>query len=615
MISRSPIFTLAWNTSPDEDREDRPGNNTCLSADGLFKYRDRHVELEAVLPSWSTQRYVEGTEQAKGASFVLLFGACLWKERPNSWLSAADLKQCLDVHRSRGALPLKDLDGNFCLISYDHLSKSVWVASDFWATVGFYYGSSKNLTVVSSRAAEVADRIHAPIDAAAYLCLLRSTVPAPGSSLFGGVSRITMGQALRLTPFAANPRPVATAPLYEELEDWSFRESVDRTRVSLQRTVPDCVSREHTVVDLTAGNDTRLIAAALAPRADITAPLTFGVTGLPDSPDVEIATLIAKHFSWHHIAHMPVAGGLTAKSASDMALAADGSFCIEFVANRLLLETTRWPGARHLVGGSSGELFRSWIWQQELHRMGGTAINYTALLRHRVPRDYTVDVSVLTRGRLDNETHDQWLLEPLRQLDAQYPSALNVSKLDIYYIQRLMHRVPWWTIASQLVTILPFLWKSVTDVSLRMPWRHKRTRRLVTTVVEQLDPWIAKVPTDRGAPFQPFRSGTAVDYIRYFSGYSSDIIRRHYLRRNPAPLLSGPRQSSAPADHALPAELAEWLPAGESLLNDADGLADEVKQGNGQRLTGSRRAEFLTRLQVELLCRHYRGIRRELIFP
>jgi len=613
MTNLIPGFTLTWIARVNEQREHQSTNPTFEFSDSTLRYQHGGFEIQAILPSWSTQKYIETLNQTRCPSFVLLFGACLWKDRPGSWLSIRDLQHCLESHQSVGALPLTELDGNFCLISYDAVSRSVWVGTDFWSTVGFHYGQRENLLVVSSRAAVVADRVRAPIDAMAYLSLVRTTVPAAGSSLFCGVSRITMGQALHFTQSTVNLQPVPTGALYRDLESWSFRETVERSKLSLKTTVADCVNRPQTVVDLTAGNDTRLIAAALSARPEVTAPLVFRVLGSEMSPDVEIATAIAKRFNWRYVAQPRLVGGLLPEHAPEIALAADGTYALDGIADRLLLEESRWPDARHLVGGLAGELFRSWIWQQELHRAGRTtSVDYAALLRHRVPRDHEADIARITGGRIGAQEHDEWLMAPLRKVGEQYPSALNVSKLDLYYIQRLMYRIPWWAFASHLLTITPFLWARTTDVSLRMPWQYKRTRRLVTTVVEELSPSIATFPTDRHAPFRSFRLGTALSYARYFTGYAGDIILRHYLRKTPAPLST--LASTPPQQNALQPALADWLTLGRVVMHEENDLADAMKRNGGNQLTNARRAEFLAILQVQLLCRQYRGIRQELVF-
>ena len=601
-------FTLRWDFNP-APATGVADSGISVSPDGLT-YQAGHLTLRAAVPSRYTLHHIEMPTNGPHTSFALLFGAAHRKGRQDSWLSQSDLATFLERHRAGLPPPVIDVDGNYCALTYDHVTDSVWVSTDFWATVGFYYGRGSGFAVVSSRAAAVADLIGSPIDTTAYVALLRSAVFPAGSTLFKDVCRINLGEALHLGALVCNVAPTSLGPLYREPEKGSFRDSVERSSLALQRVIPFASSRPRTVVDITAGNDTRLIGAALARRQDVTRDLTFRVVGQPTSPDVVIATRMAERLGWTHRACPPQTGALTADSLSDTAVTADGSFSLEFIANRLAFEERQWPDALHLIGGTAGELFRSWIWQPELLRMGRTpTINYEALLRHRVPRDHSVDVARVTGGRLSQRTHDELLIAPLRKLDAALPSVLNVYKLDLYYIQRLIHRVAWWAIAPRIVTIMPFLWTALTDVSLRLPWRHKVSRRLVTSVVEHVDPRLADEPTDRGAPFQPLRLRTAPSYAHYLSRYVSDVLGRHYLSRAPRLLAS-----SRPV--AIPPEWAERMtrPAATP-LHDAKDLLQRVQRGNAGDLSSTARQEFLTMLQVQLLFDRYPGIRRELAFP
>jgi hypothetical protein len=609
-----PDFTIFWRARSSAQPHSSSPSMSRVSSGDVFRYRTPELQVDAVLPVWSTRRYIESAARDAATSFVLLFGACHWKGRADSWLTDSDLATVLRSHRERNVPCLLDLDGNFCLLSYDHLSDSIWVAPDFWATVAFYYGQRAGLSVISSRAGAVADAVQSPIDAATYLALARNTVPPVGSTLFRDVSRITLGEAIHLGGSSPGIRTILLAPLYRDPIPMSLRDVIDRTKTVLRSVVPFSASREATAVDFTAGNDTRLVAAALAERPDVAAALSFRVVGQPDSPDVQISGRIARRLGWHHVACPGVTDGLTTELLPSTALAADGSFPLQLIANRLAFEARYATDARHLVVGLNGELFRNWIWQPELFSMGrSTAINYNALLRHRIPRDHGLDALRVSAGLLTSDAHDQLLIERFRRLAAQYPSALNVYKLDLVYIQRLMHRIPWWAVAPRIVTILPFLWAAVTDVSLRIPWFHKRTRRLVTTVVEELHPWVAAEPTDRGAPFKPLRPSTAFAYAKYLSGYTTDIVRRHYLHRTPSPLRVGDLRASTPPPPPLPAEWADWLdPRSATYLHDPQGVVDTVRTGRSHELTRSRREEFLTMLMVELLFRHYSGIRREL---
>ena len=334
----------------------------------MFSYCTARLEIDACLPSWSTRRYIESAEGASPTSFVLLFGACHWKGCYDSWLTDSDLATVLRSHREQDVPCLLNLDGNFCILSYDHISDSIWVAPDFWATVACYYGQRDNLAVISSRAGVVADAVQSPIDAASYIALCRSTEFPVGSTLFRDVTRITTGEAIHISSATHAIRPVLLAPLYRDPLALSLHESIRRTKTVLRSVVPFAASREATTMDLTAGNDTRLLAAALAERPDIAANLTFRVLGTSMSADVQISARIAHQLGWQHVVCPKVTDGLTTELLPSIALAADGSFPLQNIANRLAFETRHWPEARHLLGGIAGELFRNWIWQPSFSR-------------------------------------------------------------------------------------------------------------------------------------------------------------------------------------------------------------------------------------------------------
>ena len=92
-----------------------------------------------------------------------------------------------------------------------------------------------------------------------------------------------------------------------------------------------------------------------------------------------------------------------------------------------------------------------------------------------------------------------------------------------------------------------------------------------------------------------------------------DIAKRHYLRRVPLPFRIGDSQVSTPVSPPIPREWTSWLdPQKATYLHDPQGLIQTIQAGHSHEVTRSRREELLTLLMVELLFRHYRGIRREL---
>jgi hypothetical protein len=549
-----------------------------------------------------------GTFYRQGNSCALLFGQAHWKGDFTRYVSAKDLAGILESHRLRNDPQLRELAGNFCLLSYDSDTHTLWLGSDFWGTAAAYYGEAPDHFVVASRAGVVADQIGAAIDGISYLALMRDATLPSGRTLFDGVKRLTLGQALRLDGHSGVAEVTSLGPLYHEPLSCRFRESVERSIHVLVPAISLAASASDTMVDLTAGNDTRLTAAALMACPDLGHRVRFRVVGDPQDADVLGAQQIARLAGWklEHYAN-DVRFGVDIGDLLPVAAAADGSSPLLAMANRLYAERQYWTSPSHLVGSTSGELFRNWMWQPELFRMGRTKrVNFSALMHHRIRRDRDTEVLRLSNGVLSIGDHDDQLLKPYKQLADMYPEALNTYKLDLMYVLQLQNRILWWPLTSRLTVEMPYLWSDVADVALRLPWAHKATRRLVTTIVETLAPQISMIPTDRGAPFRSLRLSTLLDYVSYLSRYTTEIARRHYLSSVPIPL-----NESRKLANTLPAEWAEAV--SDRTLHDDQGLVNTVYEGSTS-LSKTQRVEFLTILSLELLFRLYPKLQRRLAF-
>jgi hypothetical protein len=570
-----------------------------------LRYHAARLWIEASIDSPRT-----GIFHLESTGFVLLFGQAHWRGDFARLLSSSDLAGVLESHRRHDDVCLNELAGNFCLLSYDDQRRTMWIGSDFWGTAAPYYGSGTDRFVASSRAGKVAHELRAAIDTVSYVALMRDATIPNGRTLFAGVNRVTLGQALHLDAQSGKGQVVDLQPLYRRPFTISFRETVQRSIEVIESAVKLAASTANTMVDLTAGNDTRLTAAALLATPALCRDIRFRVTGEPDDADVLAARRIAQIAGVNlTVSAKDVPFGSDIEDLLPVVVAADGFFPILSVANRLASERRHWdtkPG--QLVGSTCGELFRNWIWQPELFRMGQTtSVNFGALMHHRIRRDRNADVPRLSSGCLTTQDHDRYLLEPYKRLAALYPDALNTSKLELMYIQQLQNRIMWWPVISHVSVGMPYLWCDVTDVSLRLPWWHKATRRLVTSIVERLAPAIADVPTDRGAPFKPLRSSTLSSYVAYLTAYTSDIARRHYLSRAPIP-----RRQQQRLAIPLKSEWADAVASGVRLHDDC-GFVKSIRENGAASPSIAQRREFLTMLSTELLFRLYPGIRPHLV--
>ena len=237
-------FSIVWRVASEASH----GRLTVDSSLTALTYCSPHLAIEASLTHREAGKiYTE--DRGQSLSFVVLFGACHWKGSADRWLTEVDLAVILRSHREVNNPRLLDLDGNFCLISYDHHSDSVWIGTDFWATAGVYYSGSNDLIVVSSRAATVAHYCESEIDGISYIALIRNAVLPTGRTLFQKVGRTTMGQALHFRLRERKALLQRLASLYQCPLSGSFADSVEQTIGILRhaRAVPSTQGHPHRV--------------------------------------------------------------------------------------------------------------------------------------------------------------------------------------------------------------------------------------------------------------------------------------------------------------------------------------------------------------------------------
>lgn len=149
--------------------------------------------------------------------------------------------------------------------------------------------------------------------------------------------------------------------LYQPPENISFKEAVDQLIEVLVRVCPSAASGSLTAVDLTGGNDSRLMAAALSlsQSGQIGKQVTFKVVGDESHPDVIVARQIAGSFGWTLLRDDRTTDeDYSAKSLMNASILSDGSYLPTNVHRRLTQESVRWGSVDRLVGSLGGELFR-----------------------------------------------------------------------------------------------------------------------------------------------------------------------------------------------------------------------------------------------------------------
>lgn len=555
--------------------------------------------------------YCEQTDDPRSTSFVISFGWCYRCGDNANQFEETAMSELLQSHRSKAIPDVDALSGIYTLLSYDHISETLWVCTDMWAQHGFYYGSNDHKVVVSSRASIVADELNASIDGFSYLSLLRDTGIPPGRTLYSDVWRVTCGRGLHIELKNRMARIVQVQPLYRTPQNITFDEAVDQLIDALVRVCPSAASGPSTVVDLTGGNDSRLMAAALSSlQGDrIGKQVTFKVVGEEDHPDVMIARQIANKFGWtlQRISRW-TEEAYSAKSLLEASILSDGNHLPNNVHRRRAQESKYSGSLIGHVGSLGGELFRDFFWRHEFLMMGRTCqVNFDALLKHRLYASNDVDVMRVSGGELTLPDHNMSLLSPYQALASAAPDLENVYKLDVIYLHKLMGRSYCWILSDMRKLILPFLSHEITLASLRTPWRFRLHRRLVTAAVKKMSTVLSAIPTDTGAPMRPLRLSSIGSYARYTVHDLWSAYKRHFSSKVTA---QAQRPSSIPS---------EWLDVFEQNWISKSGMniplsMKKTKVLDAGALSVAQAREIEAVLLVQSLTQHYKGISPSLSF-
>lgn len=250
------------------------------------------------------------------------------------------------------------------------------------------------------------------------------------------------------------------------------------------------------------------------------------------------------------------------------------------------------------------------MWQYETIRpFRGVHVRTGPLLRHRLYNFADIDFNRISSGAIDRAGHDLCLLEGVRAVESLEPDLLDVYKLERIHLQGLSQRSIFWCLSGHLNVILPYLWVEMTDASLRIPWRHKRTRSLVLEFVAESAPALRSIPTDTGAPFRKLTPASAREYAAYLLRYGAGVFKDHY-----APKWA--RRKAGGATSSIPEERVR-LNASLSTAGtpyDAEALLASVEAKGGQSLSRAEAAEVQVLLHCRLLRQSYPNIRLDLDF-
>jgi len=562
------------------------------------------LHLEALLSSHDAIAYRQMEETPDKQAICLCFGWCYRMDGAGRSLLPDDLRIMVEGLRKNDLSWLQGISGTYTLVIADALLRQAWVFTDKWSMRGFYYGAHGECAVAASKAGVVAHFLQAQLDGVGLLALLRGTKLPPGRTLFERVYRSTPGRALAFDLAEKSALLTTTYPVFQPPQSWTLKESVERLATAFVNVVALAAREPHTIVDLTGGNDSRLTAAALSceKHRELGKCLVFKTIGAGNHPDVIIARRIAELNEWELLVRprdMPLDVSLEDLKESTIML--DGNALPDLDAVRSTCREKRDFGSfYHLLGSLGGELSRDFFWRHELWRIGRTPrVNFDALLRYRLYAERDLELSQIFGCAMTFEDHDEFLLEPYRSLDRELGEVRNTYKLDLIYLHRLANLLQTtWGYSSTRTMMLPYLTSEVTDVSLRIPWKHRLGRRVLLRAVELLNPALSAIATASGATMAPLRLKTLHRHI----GHLAKDVWQNLVMRSRRDVLSASKIQ-------VPQEWRE----GGTVAPSIEGFAGLPENAQG----GLSRAEYsvlCAHLMLSQLVAVYPGIKPRITF-
>lgn len=455
-------------------------------------------------------------QEPNSESFVYLQGWCYVNARPLSPLSNAHLANMLDRYRTSNDPIGDDYHGTFHVVIYDSLSGNLLFQPDHAAASPLYFGrDSRGKLVVSNRAILVANEISAAIDGITLMSHLRRLTIPLGRTFFDQVTRLMSGCRLTLN---LNDTKVKVQRLYRLPDSYarlSLSDAVDRI-VSSLKPIGTLISEiDKPIIDLTGGQDTRVLAASIP----LTPNLLWRVAGSEDHPDVRIATQIAKALnltlirlnSYDYV-------DLDESQIVRFAVHGDGFIPAMELACRVQQEAECDPGRWYHFGGKGGEMLSGFAWKQQFLRVGWTnRIDYGALMHYRIKPKPTPNRQLFAFSLPSDDEHNRILMDSLVTVDKIAPDTPNSRKLDLIHMHRLCYMAgTTHSVVSPIRRVcFPFLTGQFLQALFKTSWRHRWTRQLQVGAIYRMNSAFCKFNHNSGAPMMPFRLSTLPNYFTY----------------------------------------------------------------------------------------------------
>lgn len=275
-------------------------------------------------------------------------------------------------------------------------------------------------------------------------------------------------------------------------------QGVEQIRAGARAAVT-CADVEHTVVDVTAGKDSRLVLGALLGSPGWQRRVSFNTLGSETSPDVEVATTLVDLVGGRFYE------GYDRSPLQSVTLADNMDFWLSYYAGEYhrfgAAAFSPWGQNRTElgVGGACGELYRGfWVEVVQKQLEGApNALDFASAL-----------VTAAAQPEWRNEASLESVVEDLAADLGAGPGETLEDSLEDHYLRHrnrshcgmrgftLMHERPVW---------YPLLSSRLFAASRKLSHAERSTNRVIFDVLARLHPVLVDIPFGNGYPFEDIR--------------------------------------------------------------------------------------------------------------
>jgi asparagine synthase (glutamine-hydrolysing) len=495
------------------------GGGAPLSASELEAFRDTHVSLLGV----------DGGERRlapQAGAFRLGSRASASRTESDGDAGWALSLGCVHGSERIRDAALGSLDGQFAAVTHDALSATTRIVADPLGMQRYYVGEQGSRLYASTSALAIARVVGAEPDTLGVTTFLTTGGQFGRRTIWEGVERLEPGTVLEVAGGQKRESVYWSPAVDDEIVHESLGGLTARNSDALVDSLRDHLSgAEALLADLTGGFDSRLLTLSLR-RAGV--PIVSTTTGSEHQADVVIAGEIARRLGlawrWNQPASPPK--GEQALSALDQAVAwADGHLNALEALPVLANHARNGGDFGRLINGGGGEHLRYYAWAQEFPRAGHTrSVDYTRWINYRVMSP--IDSGLFREDPVPAVRHD--IEERMRPVAARYADHPNTVQLDAMYAYKSTgHFGAWMSLARRDLDVeLPYYWKPVFATAFSSSYRYRNHNRLIRHMIARLDPGVARMPTERGGPAEPWRPSNLHRFAPFYTRQLRNLVPR-----------------------------------------------------------------------------------------